>query len=173
MVAQSAKAPNYARVIVFCERHAMLAELDPGQRRLSDVVNDPSNKLIHLQQIKINRSDRMDENIAEYPNAVIKRDSVQALMVMSEPVRPPQQRISNYVPKQPVRIAALLPSFHVVGKIYLASKMDPVEFLLVGTESFAVLREATVTMTSRTDKPIYVPIAFLNRSYIELATVIQ
>jgi hypothetical protein len=35
------------------------------------------------------------------------------------------------------------------------------------------LREATVTMTSRTDKPIYVPIAFLNRSYIELATVIQ
>src|SRR5688572_11489133 len=158
MVAESAKVPNTARVIVFCERHAMLAELNPGQRRLSDLLNDPLNKLLHIEQIKINRSDRLDENVAEYQRAVIKRESVQALMVMSEPIRAPQQRISNYVPKQTVRIAALLPSFHVVGKVYLTGKVDAVEFLLNGTESFAVMREATVTMTTRTDKPIHVPI---------------
>ena len=173
MVAQSVKLPNNARVIVFCERHAMLAEMNTGQRRLSDVVNDPMHKLIQIEQVKINRSDRMDENVAEYERAVIKREAVQALMVMTEPSRPPQQRISNYVPKQPVRIAALLPSFHIVGKVYLSGKVDAVEFLLDGTEAFAVLREATVTMTARTDKPIHVPIAFLNRAHIELATAIQ
>lgn len=173
MVAERANVPNSAKVIVFCERHAMLAELNPGQRRLSDLVNDPLNKLLHLERIKINRADRMDESVAEYQQAVIKREAVQALMVMSEPVRAPQQRISNYVPKQPIRVAALLPSFHVVGKLYLAGKVDAVEFLLDGAEAFAVLREATVTMTTRTDKPIYVPTAFLNRSHIELATIIQ
>jgi hypothetical protein len=173
MVAERAKAQDSAKVIVFCERHAMLAELNPGQRRLSDLINDPANTLLQLERIKINRSDRMDEHVAEYSHAVIKRESVQALMVMSEPARAPQQRISNYVPKQPIRIAALLPSFHVVGKIYLSGKVDPIEFLMDGAEPFAVLREATVTMTARTDKPIYVPTAFLNRSHIELASVIQ
>lgn len=173
MVAERAKAQDSAKVIVFCERHAMLAELNPGQRRLSDLINDPMSRLLHLDRIKINRADRMDESVAEYQQAVIKRESVLALMVMSEPPRPPQQRISNYIPKQPIRIAALLPSFHIVGKIYLSGKVDAVEFLMDGAEPFTILRDATVTMTARTDKPIYVPTAFLNRSHIELASVIQ
>jgi hypothetical protein len=114
----------------------------------------------------------MDENVAEYGEVVIKRDAVQALMVMGEPNRPPHQRISNYVPKQPVRVAVLLPSFHIVGNVF-PGKVEAIDFIINGSEAFAVLRNATVTMTSRTDKQITVPTAFLNRSHIELATVIQ
>jgi hypothetical protein len=147
----------------------MLAELNVGQRRLSDVVNDPLHKLLHLEQVRINRGDRMDETIAGYGRVMVRREAIQALMVMIEPIRPAHQRISNYVPKQPVKVAALLPSFHIVGDIF-PSKLDAVEFLLSGAESFAVLRNATVTMTTRTDKPITVPTAFLNRAHIELAT---
>jgi hypothetical protein len=172
MVAQNAPDAENSKVIVFCERHTMLAELNTGQRRLSDVINDPLHKLFHLEQVRINRGDRMDENVAEYPAVVIKREAVQALMVMGEPNRPPQQRISNYVPKQPIRVAALLPSFHIVGQIF-PGKVDAIEFLLNGSETFAVLRNATVTMTTRVDKPITVPTAFLNRSHIELATAVQ
>ena len=172
MVAQNAQDPENAKVIVFCERHTMLAELNTGQRRLSEVINDPLHKLFHLEQVRINRGDRMDENVAEYSEVVIKREAVRALMVMGEPSRPPQQRISNYVPKQPVRVAVLLPSFHIVGSIFPA-KADAIEFLLNGSESFAVLRNATVTMTTRIDKPITVPTAFLNRTHIELATIVQ
>jgi hypothetical protein len=169
MVAQNASDPGHSKVIVFCERHTMLAELNVGQRRLSDVVNDPMHKLLHLEQVRINRGDRMDETVAGYGRVMIRREAVQALMVMVEPVRPAHQRISNYVPKQPVKVAALLPSFHIVGDIF-PNKMDAVEFLLSGSESFAVLRNATVTMTTRTDKQITVPTAFLNRAHIELAT---
>lgn len=172
MVAQNVPDPENSRVIVFCERHTMLAEINTGQRRLSDVVNDPLHKLFHLESVQINRGDRMDEKIADYDQIVIKREAVRALMVMTEPARPPQQRISNYVPKQAVKVAVLLPSFHTVGSVYLTGKVDPVEFLLAGKESFAVLRNATVTMTARTDKQITVPTAFLNRAHIELATTL-
>jgi hypothetical protein len=169
MVAQTAPESGHSKVILFCERHTMLAELNVGQRRLSDVVNDPLHKLLHLEQVRINRGDRMDETIAGYSRVMVRREAIQALMVMTEPMRPAHQRISNYVPKQPVKVAALLPSFHVVGDIF-PSKLDAVEFLLSGSESFAVLRNATVTMTTRTDKQITVPTAFLNRAHIELAT---
>jgi hypothetical protein len=172
MVAQQNREQDLSRVIVFSERHAILANLITGPRRLSDVVNDPMHKMFLLNQVKINRSERMEENLAEYNEIRIKRDAIQAILVMTEPPRPPQQRISNYVPKQAYRVAALLPSFHVVGTIHLSGKLDAVDFMLDGTESFAVLSNATVTMTSRIDKPITVPTAFLNRAHIELATQI-
>src|SRR5215210_7353131 len=105
MVAQPNVSTGTARVIVFSDRHAMLAELNPGARRLSDVINDPFHKLFHLEQVKINNADRMDENVAVYDKVVIKREAIQAILVMTEPARPPQQRISNYVPKQATRIA--------------------------------------------------------------------
>jgi hypothetical protein len=173
MVAQSTQSPEASKVIVFSERHAILAELNSGTRRLSDVVNDPMHKLFHLEHVKINRSERLEENIAEYPEIRIKRESIQAILVMSEPQRPPHQRISNYVPKQAYRVAVLLPSFHVVGTVHLSGKQDALDFVLDGSEAFALLSTATVTMTSRIDKPIEVPTAFINRAHVELATLLQ
>lgn len=173
MFAQQNQPNENARVIVFSDRHAMLAELNSHQRRLSDVINDPLHKLFHLEQVTIKSADRMEETIATYDKVVIKREAIQAILVMTEPARPPQQRISNFVPKQSLRIAALLPSFHIVGNIFLNGKLDPTGFVLDGTESFAVLSDATVTMTSRIGKQLSVPTAFINRTHIELATVIQ
>ncbi len=172
MVAQQTRPQETSRVIVFSERHAMLAEINSGMRRLSDVVNDPLHKVFHLEQVRINLTDRMDETIATYNEIRIKRDSIRGVLVMTEPPRPPQQRISNFVPKQPVRVAALLPAFHVVGNIFLNGKIDPVDFVLNGNESFVVLSNASVTMNNRVDKPINVPTAFINRSHIELATIV-
>lgn len=173
MVAQESRAQETSRVIVFSERHAILAELNTGRRRLSDVVNDPLHKVFQLENVKINRSERMEENIAEYPEIRIKREAIQAILVMSEPPRPPQQRISNYVPKQALRVAILLPSFHIVGSMFVTGKQAGIDFVLDGSESFAVLSGAAVTLTNRIDKPINVSTAFVNRSHIELATLLQ
>jgi hypothetical protein len=114
----------------------------------------------------------MDENIAEYERVTIKRDAIQAILVMSEPARPPQQRISNFVPKQLVRIAVILPSFHIEGNIFLNGKLDPAEFVLDGTDSFAVVSNAKVTLTSRVGNPLPVPTALINRAHIEMATLL-
>ena len=172
MVAQPVKAHENAKVIVFSGRHAMLAELNPGQKRLSDVVNDPMHKHFLLEHVKINNSDKMDENVAEYERITIKREAIQAILVMSEPTRPPQQRISNFVPKQAVRIAVLLPSFHIEGSIFLNGKLDAADFVLDGSDSFAVVSNARVTMTSRKGNPLPVPTALINRTHIEMATLL-
>lgn len=170
MVAKEIRSPSSSRVIVFSERHAMLAEVESLTRRLSDVVNDPMHKVFQLDNVTINSVDRMDESLAKHDKVTIKRDAIQAILVLSEPARPPHQRISNFVPKQPTRIAALLPSFHIVGNVFLSGKLDPTSFVMDGAETFAVLSDATVTLISRTDKPINVQTAFINRAHILLAT---
>jgi hypothetical protein len=172
VAAQAPRAQENSKVIVFSGRHAMLAELNSGQKRLSDVVNDPMHKHFLLEQVKINNADKMEENVAEYDRITIKREAIQAILVMSEPSRPPQQRISNFVPKNAVRIAVLLPSFHIEGSIFLNGKLDPADFVLDGTESFAVISNAQVTLSSRRGNPLAVPTALINRAHIEMATLL-
>ena len=172
VAAQLPRAQETSRVIVFSGRHAMLAELNSGMKRLSDVVNDPMHKHFLLEQVKINNADKMDENVAEYHRITIKRDAIRAILVMSEPHRPPQQRISNFVPKQPVRIAVLLPSFHIEGSIFLNGKLDPADFVLDGSDSFAIISNARVMLASRNGNPLTVPTALINRAHIEMATLL-
>jgi len=150
----------------------MLAEVESSQRRLSDVVNDPLHKVLQLDNVQINGLERMDETLAYHDRVSIRREAIQAILILAEPPRPAHQRLSNFVPKQSVRIAALLPSIHIVGNIYIGGKIDPTNFILDGVEAFAVLGDASVTMTSRTDKPITVSTAMVNRRHIQLMTTL-
>jgi hypothetical protein len=172
MVAKAQSTALASRVIVFSDRHAMLADVESSQRRLSDVVNDPLRHMFQLENVTINSVDRMDECLARHDRVSIKRDAIQAILILSEPARPPHQRLSNFIPKQAVRIAALLPALHITGNIFIGGKVDPTNFILDGVEAFAVLGDATVTMTSRTDKPINVQTALIHRSHILLATTL-
>lgn len=150
----------------------MLADVESSQRRLSDVVNDPLHKIVTLENVMINSAEKMDECLARHDRVSIKRDAVQAILILSEPPRPPHQRLSNYVPKQSVRVVALLPSLHIVGNIFIGGKVDPTNFMFDGVESFAILGDATVTMTNRIDKPINVQTALIHRSHVLLATTV-
>lgn len=150
----------------------MLAELNSGLKRLSDVVNDPMHKHFQLEHVKINNADKLDESVAEYERITIKREAIQAILVMTEPIRPTQQRISNFVPKNAVRIAVLLPSFHIEGSIFLNGKLDPADFVLDGSDAFAVVSNAQVTLISRPGHPLPVPTALINRTHIGMATLL-
>jgi hypothetical protein len=172
MVAKPQAAAQVSRVIVFSDRHAMLADVESSQRRLSDVVNDPMHHIVQLENVMINNAEHMDECLARHDRVSIKRDAIQAILVLSEPSRPPHQRLSNFVPKQAIRVAALLPALHIVGNIFIGGKVDPTNFVFEGVEAFAILGDATVTMTNRTDKPITVQTALIHRRHILLATTV-
>lgn len=161
-----------AKIIVFTDRHTILAEMQTGSRRLSDVVNDPLRHQFVLDNARINRSDRMDECVGSYGQITVRRDAIQGLLIMTEPPRPAQQRLANYVAKTPVRIAVLLPAFLIEGDIYLPGKLDATVQVLEGTEGFAVLSQATVTITYRAGGPINVATAMVHRGHMEMATVV-
>ena len=126
-----------------------------------------------LDNVRINCSDRMEETVGAYPQVTVRREAVQGLLVMSEPPRPPQQRMAGYVAKTPVRVAVLVPTMLIEGTVHVAGKVDAALQVLEGTEGFAVLSEATVTLTSRSSGPIAVPTALVSRAHMELATVRQ
>lgn len=165
----SATAP--AKIIFLTDRHTMLAEMSTGNRRVSDVVNDPLRRHLTLDNVRINRSDRMDESVGAYAQVTVRREAIQGVLIMSEPPRAPQQRLSSFVAKTSVRVAVLLPAMLITGNIYVAGKADAALQALEGTERFAVINDATVTLNHRSSGPIAVPTAMVSRCHMELATV--
>ena len=134
-----------AKIILLTDRHTMLAEMYTGNRRLSDVVNDPLRRHITLDKVRINRSDRMDENVGTYAQVTVRREAVQGVLIMSEPPREPQQRLASFVAKSHVRVAVLLPAMLIEGNISVSGKVDAALQVLEGKEGFAVISDATVT----------------------------
>ncbi len=160
-----------AKIILLTDRHTMLAEMSTGNRRLSDVVNDPLRRHLTLENVRINRSDRLAESVGSYAQVTVRREAVQGVLIMSEPPRAPQQRLASFVAKTPVRVAVLLPAMLIEGNVFVAGKAEAALQVLEGTEGFAVISDATVTLTHRSSGPIRVPTAMISRSHMELATI--
>ena len=170
-VAEPGLAP--ARVILFTDRHTMLAEIQTGRSRLSDVVNDPLRNHLFVEHVRINRLDRLDETIATFDRTTVRRDCLQALLVMSEPPRPAHQRLASYVPKTPVKVGILMSTFLIEGTVHVPGKADPVSHVMSGPEGFTAVIDATVTLIQRVGAPLKVPTALINREHITLVTVSQ
>ena len=162
-----------ARVILFTDRHTMLAEIQTGRSRLSDVVNDPMRKHLFVDSVRINRLDRLDETIATFDRTTVRRDSLQGLLIMSEPTRPAHQRLASYVPKTPVRVGILMSNFLIEGTVHVPGKTDPVTHVMSGPEGFTAVIDATVTLIQRVGAPLKVPTALISREHMTLVTLGQ
>ncbi|MCC6790464.1 MAG: hypothetical protein IT336_02200 [Thermomicrobiales bacterium] len=157
-----------AHVIVLTDRHVILAELPTFGRRLSDLVNDRLSRQLELENARVNRSDRPDDQLGHYDRLVVKKAHIHAILVISEPVRQTQQRLSTYVPKTPARISALLPVLLISGSVHVAARVDPAVWTLdADGDPFVAITHAQVTLSHRHGPPIPVPVALVNRNRIE------
>jgi hypothetical protein len=164
-----ANAPAHARVAVFLERHCLLAELNTGPRRVSDVFNDPSRQQIVLERVRVSRPDRPGEPFAEYERMLVRKPSIQAVLIMSEPPRPPEKRLVQFVSKTPVRMAIVLPAIDVTGCFHIAGKADPINYLLDAPETFVAISDAQVCWPNRPGGALAVPVVLVNRAHVEAA----
>ncbi|MEA2513032.1 MAG: hypothetical protein QOF01_1902 [Thermomicrobiales bacterium] len=161
---------THARVGFFMARHCLLGELNTGPRRVSDVLNDPSRQQLVLERVRVSRPDRPGEPFAEYERMIVRRPAIQAVLVMSEPPRPPEKRFSQYVAKTPVRLTIALPAMDVTGLFYVGGKIgDPLVLLFDAAETFVAISDAQVSWPNRPGGPLAVPVVLVNRAHVEAA----
>jgi hypothetical protein len=159
---------NNAQVIVLTDRHFILAEIATFGRRLSDVANDQLSKHLELENARVNRSDRPDEQLGHYPRLVVKKDGIHAILMITEPPRQTQQRLATYVPKTLAKVSALLPVLMISGSVHLSARVDPAIWTLEPRlEPFVAISGAEVVLSHRHGPPVPVPVALINRTRIE------
>jgi hypothetical protein len=103
---------------------------------------------------------------------VVRRPTIQAVLVMSEPPRPPEKRLSHYISKAPYRLSVSVPAVDVTGSFFVAGKVDPILQLFEASETFVAINDARVAWTNRPGEPLAVPVVLVNRAHVEGAAAL-
>jgi hypothetical protein len=140
----AAGASVHARVAVFLERHCLLAELNTGPRRVSDVLNDPTRQQIVLERVRVTRPDRPGDPFVLDERMIVRKPEIQAVLIMSEPPGQPENRLVQFVAKTLVRVGIVLPAIDVTGSFHVAGKTDPIHGLLDAPETIIAISDAQV-----------------------------
>jgi hypothetical protein len=125
-----------------------------------------------LERVKVSRTDRPGEPYVEYERLIVRRLAIQAVLIMSEPPRPPEKRMAQFVAKTPVHLTIALPAIDVNGCYHVSGKIDPILHLFEAPETFVAISDARVTWPNRPGEPLTVPVVLVNRGCIEAAASI-
>lgn len=156
-----------AQIIVFSGGVAVLAGVDTGDRRTSEVVNEGGNHLL-VEQPRFVRGEPL-ELVVTAANGLIRKSATDAVLVLSEPAAPAERRLASYIVKTPMRVAMLLPDMAIVGTVHVLKRQDPVRLVLDGPEPFAVLTDAIVTPVRGPARNA--PVVLVNRARLVAAAV--
>jgi hypothetical protein len=103
---------------------------------------------------------------------IVRRPTIQAVLVMSEPPRPPEKRLSQYIAKAPYRLSLSVPAVDVTGCYFVAGKVDPILQLFEAAETFIAINDARVAWTNRPGDPLAVPVVLVNKTHVEGAAAL-
>jgi hypothetical protein len=131
-----------ARVAFFTEHACLVAGLAVGERRVLDLLNQPTVSTLSLIDPVLARPEALDEPLGAFASGRLRKQDVLCAAVLEEPERPVDRRFAAYVAKAPVRVLLLLRSLMVVGTVHITGRGDPLDLLVAWPEPFLPLTEA-------------------------------
>lgn len=158
-----------ARVAFFTEHACLVAGLAVGQRRVLDLLNQPTVSTLSLIDPILARPEALDEPLGAFASGRLRKQDVLCAAVLAEPERPVDRRFATYVAKAPVRILLLLRALIVVGTVHVAGRGDPLDLLVAWPEPFLPVTEAGLLLDGSPvpDSPPPEPLTVLiNRAHV-------
>jgi hypothetical protein len=147
----------------------VIGEVDHGDVRLSDALNNPLESILRLTEAKLGRLGNLEAN-QPVSVALIPKDQV-ALVYPSEEAAPSaDRRRVSYVARQTTALLVLLAGLRVRGHAHAAGDLGLVELhrLVVNGETrFVVLTDASLALDVEGMTERAIGVAMLNARHIQ------
>jgi hypothetical protein len=135
-------AEPLARAVLFTGDAWIVADVPVGDRRLLDVLNDPTGTLLAVTAMRVaDPADPERARLGHGPGRV-RKDGIVCAAVVAEPPRPTERRLAVRVAKHPVRLTAIVPGLAIVGVLHVAGRLDPITAAFGGGEPFVAITSA-------------------------------
>jgi hypothetical protein len=132
----------------FCMgRQRIFADVVTAERRLLDVLRDPSRSYLDVRNGQLAGPDGQP-GLREYGAGLVTKADIEWVTILAEPARV-EERFFAHVKKAPVRVVFVLPSGEVEATVHVENAAtDPVLFFLRGVEKgaerFLIATDATL-----------------------------
>lgn len=113
------------RVVILTSSHTIAGELAVTGKRLSDVLNDQRESVLHLQDVSISRLAMRDDPVQRLPSAIVSKH--QAVVVFEENVQHAERKLVGYVPKRQYDAFLIAANLEVRGQIHAVDLRGPMD----------------------------------------------
>jgi hypothetical protein len=148
---------------------SVTGEIEHGEARLSDALNNPLQSVVRLADAKLGRLGNVDANQA-VSIAVIPKSHVAIVYPDEERGRPAARRRAPYTARQTTGLLVLIAGLRVRGQAHSASDLDPVELQRIVTaveNRFVVLTDASLALDVEGTTEREIGVAMLNARHIQ------
>lgn len=137
--------------VIFTEFHSITGTVAAQDRRLSDLLNDSRESVIHLRDSQVSRHTNPGVIIAQHPLSIVPKESITIAFEAGPREASSTKRLYSFVRKQPHRIFIALDGFEVNGLMHTLGKIDPKDIqqlITMQKDNFLPVTEANVTFAT-------------------------
>ena len=121
---------------IFTSSHRFSAQINIGNRRLADVLNDRMTDFLSVQNVYVSRINAPGEIVGQYKKASLKKEHITFVVLPSESDGLSKEDNYNAFSKSSQNVFMALPSFEVTGQLNIIGKFDLKAILAIGTTRF-------------------------------------
>jgi hypothetical protein len=145
-------------VDVYTAAYRVSGSIETRFSRIAEILNQLSGVHLEVTRATISEYDDASATIAA-PSALVSVEEI-LLMVAGELTGASGEM---RVPKRPVRAQLAIPPFRITGSVHIPIGSRPVDGLLLGSDQFMAMTDATITSGSQPELERTVPVLAVRR----------
>jgi hypothetical protein len=162
------------RVVILTGSHNISGGLQVSGKRLSDVLNDRHESMLHLEDASISRLARQDEPVERLAGVIVMKQ--EAVVAFEESTPRQERRLVAYAAKRHYDALLIARNLEVRGQIHASElrSSNDLHRLLAGMEgAFLPVTDATVILLGTEASAIERAAVLVNVRYVDAAGLRQ
>ncbi len=137
--------PVLYKVVLLTSRHSISGQVELGQQRLSDMLNDRRESLVFVHGATIARLANPGKPCGKYSLTAIPKSAVVLAFDLEPQAIPADKRFYSYIQKKRHPVFMIADHLEVLGTAHSAGALDLHSFNPTGETTFIPLTDAIVT----------------------------
>lgn len=156
-------------VVLLTSRHSISGQMELGEQRLSDLLNDKRGSVVFVRAATIARLNEPGKPLGEYPLTMIPKASIVLAFDLDAKATPAGKRFYRYIPKNRYPVFMIVDHMEVHGMAHSSGELDLYSFSPAAEEKFFPITDAVVTFGSSPYR-IQQPAVLVNLRHIQLVS---
>lgn len=158
---------------IFTRSHRFSAQINIGNRRLADVLNDRMTDFLPVQNVYVSRINVPGEIVGRYDKAALEKHHITFVVLPTESDGLSKEHNYNAFSKSTQNIFIALPSFEITGQLNIIGKFDLKAILAIGTTRFMPIFQGNAENAFFPDVEFSGPVILVNKEAVAFFSVLS
>ncbi len=157
---------------IFTSSHRFSAQVNIGNRRLADILNDRMTEFLNVENVYVSRINSPGDIVGRYAKASLQKRHITFVVLPTETDGLSKEHKYNAFSKSTEKVFITLPSFEIDGSLEIIGKFDLKAILAIGTTRFMPIFRGKAINAFFPEVQFGGPVILVNKEAVALFSVV-